>query len=89
MENETTFNVTVDSCENCPKIVATFENVPANKLETVLYYADRAFRSVEVVSNATGEVYYDRYVSVELFEKRLNNYSYGEALDIIKHEITH
>ena len=85
----TTFTLTVDSCESCPKIVATFEEVPADKLETVLYYADRAFRSVEVVSNTTGEVYYSRYVSVDIFEKRQNNYSYGEALDIIKHEISY
>ena len=85
----TTYKLTVDSCENSPKIVATFDEIPANKLETVLYYADRAFRSVEVVSNTTGEVYYSRYVSVEMFEKRQNNYGYGEALDIIKHEIAH
>jgi hypothetical protein len=85
----TTYKLTVDSCECNPKIVATFDEVPADKLETALYYAERAFRSVEVVSNTTGEVYYSRYVSVEMFEKRLNNYGYGEALDIIKHEITH
>ena len=84
-----TYKLTVDSCECNPKIVATFDEVPADKLETVLYYAERAFRSVEVVSNTTGEVYYSRYVSVEMFEKRLNNYGYGEALDVIKHEITH
>lgn len=85
----TTYKLTVDSCECNPKIVATFDEVPADKLETALYYAERAFRSVEVVSNTTGEVYYSRYVSVEMFEKRLNNYGYGEALDVIKHEITH
>lgn len=85
----TTYTLTVDSCECNPKIVATFDEVPADKLETVLYYAERAFRSVEVVSNTTGEVYYSRYVSVAMFEKRQNNYSYGEALDVIRHEITH
>ena len=85
----TTYKLVLDNCECNPKIVATFDEVPADKLETALYYADRAFRSVEVVSNTTGEVYYSRYVSVEAFEKRYNNYSYGEALDVIKHEITH
>lgn len=89
MENKNTFSITVDSCEFSPKIVATFDEVPADKLEMALYYAERAFRSVEVVSNTTGEVYYSRYASVEMFEKRQNNYGYGEALDIIKHEITH
>ena len=89
MENKNTFSITVDSYECNPKIVATFDEVPADRLETALYYAERAFRSVEVVSNTTGEVCYSRYVGVEMFEKRLNNYSYGEALDIIKHEITH
>lgn len=84
-----TYKLTLDSCECNPKIIATFDEVPADKLETALYYAERAFRSVEVVSNTTGEVYYSRYVSVDMFEKRLNNYGYGEALDIIKHEITH
>lgn len=88
MENNT-FNIILDSCENCPKIVATFENVPEEKLETVLYYADGAFRSIEIVSNTTGEVFYSRYVNSDMFEKRYSNYSYGEALDIIKHEITH
>lgn len=84
-----TYKLTLDSCECNPKIVATFDEVPADKLETALYYAERAFRSVEVVSNTTGEVYYSRYVSVDMFEKRQNNYTYGEALNIIKHEITH
>ena len=86
---KTTYTLTVDSCESNPKIVATFEEVPADRLETVLYYAERGFRSVEVVSNTTGEVYYSRYVSIDMFEKRQSNYNYGEALDIIKHEISH
>ena len=86
---KTTYTLTLDSCECNPKIVATFDEVPADRLETVLYYAERGFRSVEVVDNTTGEVYYSRYVSVDMFEKRQSNYSYGEALDIIKHEISH
>jgi hypothetical protein len=82
-----TFNLTLDSCENCPKIVATFENVPMSKLEDVLYYAERGFRSVEVVSNETGEVLFNQYVCHEIFESRHSGYNYGEAIDYIQHII--
>lgn len=87
MENKITFNITLDSCENCPKVVATFENVPISKLEDVLYYAERGFRSVEVVNNATGEIMFTHHVCSELFEKRGFGYNYGEAIDYIQHVI--
>lgn len=81
-----TFNITVDSCENCPKIVATFENVPEEKLSEVLYYAKRAFRSIEVVNNQTGEIAYSRYVCCELFENEIL-YTYGDCLDYMRHVV--
>lgn len=84
MENKNTFNITVDSCENCPKIVATFEDVPKEKLPDMLFYAKRAFRSIEVINNQTGEVAYSRYMCCELFENEIN-YSYGDCLDYMRH----
>jgi hypothetical protein len=86
MENNT-FNITLDSCENCPKVVATFENVPEEKLSDVLYYATRAFRSIEVINNQTGEIAFNSYTCVELFKDK-QNYNYGEALDYMHHIIT-
>lgn len=83
----TTYKLTVDSCENCPKIVATFENVPEEKLSDMLFYATRGFRSIEVINNQTGEVAYSRYVNCELFENEVS-YNYGECLDYMKHILT-
>ena len=82
----TTFTISVDSCEACPKIVASFDSVPREKLSDVLYYAEKAFRSIEVVNNETGEVAYTKYVGLDLFEKD-RFYNYGDALDYMKHAL--
>lgn len=84
MENTNTFNITVDSCENCPKIVATFEDVPEEKLSDMLFYAKRAFRSIEIINNQTGEIAYSRYMCCELFENEIS-YGYGDCLDYMRH----
>ena len=84
MENTNTFNITVDSCENCPKIVATFEDVPEEKLSDMLFYAKRAFRSIEIINNQTGEIAYSRYMCCELFENEIS-YNYGDCLDYMRH----
>ena len=86
MENKNTFSITVDSCEFSPKIVATFDEVPEEKLTDVLFYAKRAFRSIEVVNNQTGEVAYNRYICCELFENEIL-YSYGDCIDYMRHII--
>ena len=86
MENKNTFNITIDSCENCPKIIATFENIPEEKLPDVLFYAKRAFRSIEVINNQTGEIAYSRYICCELFENEIS-YTYGDCLDYMRHII--
>lgn len=80
----TTYTVSVDSCESCPKIVASFDNVPEKKLKDVLYYATKAFRSVEVICNETGEVAFTLYQGLVLFDKHCG-YSYGDALDYMRH----
>ena len=79
----TTYNVSIDSCEACPKIVATFEDVPEEQLEQVIYIATKAFRSVEVVNNETGEVELTHYEGTTLHKKSI--FGYGEAIDIMKH----
>lgn len=81
-----TYSVSVDSCESMPKIVANFDAVPEDKLKDVLYYATKAFRSVEVVSNATGEVILSLYQGLVVFDERCG-YSYGDALDYMRHTI--
>jgi hypothetical protein len=84
--NTTTYTVTVDSCESCPKIVASFDAVPENRLKDVLYYATKAFRSVEVINNDTGEVALTLYQGLVLFDDRCR-YSYGDALDYMRHNL--
>ena len=76
-----TYNITVDSCEARPKIVATFEDVPKKQLELIISIATQTFRSVEVINNETGEVVLTHYVGPEL-HKSLHNY--GEAIDLIR-----
>ena len=85
MEN-TTYTINLDSCEAMPKVVASFDEVPEDKLKDALYYAVRAYRSVEVVNNQTGEVVLTVYVSLDLFEEK-RGYSYGDALDYMRHVI--
>jgi hypothetical protein len=84
--NTTTYTVSVDSCESRPKIVASFDSVPENKLKDVLYYATKAFRSVEVINNETGEVALSLYQGLFLFDSRCG-YSYGDALDYMRHTL--
>lgn len=84
--NTATYTVSVDSCESCPKIVASFDSVPENKLKDVLYYATKAFRSVEVINNETGEVAFTLYQGSLLFDEHCG-YSYGDALDYMRHII--
>lgn len=63
-----------------PSIKATFENVKAENLSTMIFYGERAFREVEVVNEQTGEVEYSYYRSDNMFNQL---YTYGEALDIL------
>ena len=78
----TTYNVSIDSCEARPKIVATFEDVPEERLEQVIYIATRTFRSVEVINNETGEVVLTHYEGLQLHKE---TFGYGEGIDIIRH----
>ena len=80
----TTYTVSVDSCESCPKIIANFDSVPEDKLLDILYYAKKAFRFVEVVNNETGEVALNLLQGQFLFDKNCG-YSYGDALDYMRH----
>lgn len=81
-----TYNISVDSCEARPKIVATFEDVPEKALKDAIYMATRSFRSVEVINNETGEVVLTHYESDE-YNTNLNppSFNYGEAIDIMSH----
>lgn len=79
-----TYTVSVDSCESCPKILASFGPVPEAKLLDILHYATKAFRSVEVVNNETGEVALSLYQGQSLFDKNCG-YNYGDALDYMRH----
>ena len=77
----TTYNITIDSCEATPKLVATFEDVPKNQLELIVSIATQTFRSVEIVNNETGEVVLTHYVGTEMHKSL---YNYGEAIDLIR-----
>ena len=75
-----TYKLSLDSCQSNPKIIVEFNEVPENILETVIGIAKYAFRSIEVVSNETGEVVLTHYVGLQLFNPL---YEYGTAIDII------
>lgn len=77
-----TFSISVDSCESMPKIQATFEHIPANRIKDVIRVAEQAFRSVEVTSEETGEICYNAYCREEWYSPIFN---YGEALDTMCH----
>lgn len=79
----TTYKVSVDSCEACPKIVATFEDVPQDKMEQLISIATSAFRSVEIINNETGEVELTHYEGTTFHKK--SYFGYGEAIDVMKH----
>lgn len=80
MENTNfTYTLKLNNC-GAPSIKATFENVKAENLSTMIFYGERAFREVEVVNEQTGEVEYSYYRSDNMFNQL---YTYGEALDIL------
>ena len=76
----TTYKLSLDSCQSNPKIIVEFDEVPENALENVINVAKYAFRSIEVVSNETGEVVLTHYVGLQLFKPL---YGYGTAIDVI------
>ena len=63
-----------------PSIKATFENITAESLSTMIFYGERAFRDVEVVNEQTGEIEYTHYYSDNMFNQL---YTCGEALSIL------
>ena len=76
----TTYKLSLDSCQNNPKIIVEFDEVPENVLENVINIAKYAFRSIEVINNETGEVVLTYYIGLQLFKPL---YEYGTAIDII------
>ena len=62
-----TYKLSLDSYQSNPKIIVEFEEVPENVLETVINIAKYAFRSIEVVSNETGEIVLSHYVGLQMF----------------------
>lgn len=79
-----TYSMKVDSCESCPKILAEFPNIPDEQLEAAINAAKRAFRSVEVTDEETGEVVMSYYVGERLVPKS-SNYDYGDAIGLVKY----
>lgn len=76
-----TYKLSLDSCESNPKILVTFDEVPENVLEQAISIAKSGFRSIEAVSNETGEVVLSYYVGLQLHRQTLE---YGTVIDIIK-----
>ena len=80
MENTNfTYTLTLDNC-GAPSIKATFENIKAESLPTMIFYGERAFRDVRVTNEQTGEIEYSYYRSGAMFNQL---YTCGEALDIL------
>lgn len=75
-----TYTLTLDSCESRPKIVASFEAIPEDKVKRAFEFASKNFRDVQVTCDQTGEIIFNHYVDCDWFEPI---YNYGEAIDYL------
>ena len=79
---EQTYTIKLDSCESTPCIRAEFTGVPQYRLWKAIEGATKAFRSVEVTAEETGEVIFNYYVD---HDWHLPDFNYGEMIDMLCH----
>lgn len=79
---EQTYTIKFDSCESKPCVGVEFKEVPHDRLQKAMEMAIKAFRSVEVFADKTGEVIFNYYVDCDWF---LPVFNYGEMIDMLCH----
>lgn len=77
-----TYTMKLDSCEGKPGIECVFHNIPEDKIRKVMEMAVKAFRSVEITAEETGEIIFSYYMDCEWHKVVFN---YGEMIDILSH----
>lgn len=77
-----TYTIKLNSCESKPCVSAELKEIPHDRLRSVMTMAIKAFRSVEVTAEETGEIIFSHYVD---FDWHLPIYNYGEMIDMLCH----
>lgn len=76
----TTFTISVESGNSYPSIKTEFHGASIADIRRAIDIALEAFRTVEVVCEQTGEVYYNCYIADDLF---VATDAYGSVIDRI------
>jgi hypothetical protein len=76
----TTFTISVESGNSYPSVKAEFHGASIADIRRAIEIALEAFRTVEVVCEQTGEVYYNCYIADDLF---IATDAYGSVIDRI------
>lgn len=77
-----TYTIKLNSCESKPCVSAELKEVPHDRLQNAMGMAIKAFRSVEITAEETGEVIFSYYVDYDWHSPIFN---YGEMIDILCH----
>lgn len=77
-----TYTIKLNSCESKPCVSAELKEVPHDRLQKAIDMATKAFRSVEVTAEETGEIIFSYYVD---YDWHLVLFNYGEMIDILCH----
>lgn len=77
-----TYTIKLDSCESKPGIESVFRGVPKERLTKAMEMAIKAFRSVEVTAEETGEIIFSYYIDYDWY---LPIFNYGEMIDMLSH----
>lgn len=77
-----TYTMKLDSCEGNPGIECVFHKIPKERLQKAMEMAIKAFRSVEVVAEETGEIIFNFYMDRDW---HLIVFNYGEMIDMLSH----
>ena len=77
-----TYTIKLNSCESKPCVSTEFKEVPHDRLQSAMGMAIKAFRSVEITAEETGEVIFSYYVDYDWHSPIFN---YGEMIDMLCH----
>ena len=77
-----TYTMKLDSFEVKPGIECVFREIPEDRLQKAMEMAIKAFRSVEVTAEETGEIIFKFYMDSDW---HLIIFNYGEMIDMLCH----
>ena len=77
-----TYTMKLDSCEIKPNIECAFYKIPEDSLQKAMEMAIKAFRSVEVIAEETGEIIFKYYMDCDYYTA---TFDYGEMIDMLSH----